>query len=113
MPPPGAPAWQERAVGWLLDHCPAEYRGYPEVRRRPLVLAWLAGYHVDGGLHAARQAYSQARAALGPQVGPEVVAETLAVLETEGARLLSLQREVRVVGAALAAGARRAGPGRI
>lgn len=110
VPPPGAEGWQERAVGWLLDHCPAEYRGYPGVRRRPVVLAWLAGYQVDAALQAARRAYSEARADLGPAVGPEVVADTLAVLEAEGARLLALQREVRVVAEALAAWLGRSGP---
>jgi hypothetical protein len=101
VPPPQVEGWQPKAVGWLLDQCPAEYRGYPVVRRHPEVLAWLAGHQVDAQLEAARRSYGQARRTFGPALGPEVVAETLAALESEGARLLALQRSVRLVADAL------------
>jgi hypothetical protein len=103
VPPPQAPGWSDKAVGWLLDHCPAEYRAYPVVRRQPVVLAWLAEVQVAAQLDGARQAYARARRDLGPSLGPEVVAQTLAALETEGARLLALQRAVRLVAEALGA----------
>ena len=40
--PPGSPDWERTAVEWLLDLCPADYRGYPVLRRHPLALAALA-----------------------------------------------------------------------
>lgn len=88
-------------MGWLLDHCPAEYRGYPVVRRQPRLLAWLAGHQVDAQLEAARRAYAQVRRDLGASLGPEVVAEALAALEQDGARLIALRRSVRLVADAL------------
>ena len=27
--PPGAPGWERSAAEWLLDLCPADWRGYP------------------------------------------------------------------------------------
>ncbi len=101
VPPPQADGWQTKAVGWLLDHCPAEYRSYPVVRRQPVVLAWLAEVQVEAQLEGARHAYARARRDLGPSLGPEVVAQTLAALEAEGARLLALRRAVRLVAEAL------------
>jgi hypothetical protein len=71
------------------------------VRRQPVVLAWLTEVQVEAQIQGARRAYSQARRDLGPSLGPEVVAQTLAALEAEGARLLSLQRSVRLVAEAL------------
>jgi hypothetical protein len=93
--------WQRTAVGWLLDHCPAEYRTYPVVRRQPAVLTWLTELQVEAQIAGARHAYARARRELGPSLGPEVVTQTLAALEEEGARLLALQRSVRLVAEAL------------
>ena len=44
--PPGAPGWEHTAVAWLLDICPPEYRSYPVLRRRDVVLARFAVLHV-------------------------------------------------------------------
>ena len=101
VPPPQADGWQDKAVGWLLDHGPAEYRGYPVVRRHPGLLVWLTGHQVDAQLEAARTAYARVRRDLEPVLGPEVVAQALVVLEEEGARLLALRRSVRLVAEAL------------
>ncbi|KGN42223.1 hypothetical protein N801_01400 [Knoellia aerolata DSM 18566] len=92
MPPPGAPGWQIPAVGWLLDHCPSEYRMYAVWRRHPLALAWVTTHHLDGQLGAMRTAYRGLRVDLADHVEPEGVAAALAALEAEGARLLAARR---------------------
>lgn len=104
VPPPGAEGWRERAVGWLLDNGTGDLRSHSVLRRHPQVLAWLVAQQVEAQLVAARTAYGRARRDLGPAAGPEVVAETLAALEAEGARLLGLQRAVGLVAEALESG---------
>jgi len=101
VPPPDADDWEPRAVAFLLDLAPAEYRVEPLYRRQPRVLAWRVLGLIDAQLDAARAAYSQARADLREDVSPEVVAETLQALEREGAALLARRREVDLVGRAL------------
>ena len=46
VPPPGVYGWEQRAVAWLLDLCPHEYRGYPVLQRHPLLVVRLAARHV-------------------------------------------------------------------
>ena len=99
--PPGAPGWERSAVGWLLDLCPPDYRGYPVVTRQPVVLAWLAGHHVESQLQATRRALATARADLAGVVPPPALAETLDVIESEEARILAAQRGIALVGQAL------------
>jgi hypothetical protein len=88
-------------VAWLLDAGPPELRGYPALRAHPAALARVVGHHVDATLDGARRAYAGARRELADVAGPEVVADVLAVLEREGARLVALQREVALVEEAL------------
>ena len=97
----GTPDWEQRATAWLLDQSPSEYRGYPLLRKHPVVLAWLAEQNVRAHLEAARRAYANARAELAAGLAPEVIAEVLTTLETDGARLLAAVREVSLVHAAL------------
>ena len=99
--PPGAPGWERSAVGWLLDLCPSDYRGYAVVTRQPVVLAWLAGHHLEGQLQATRRALATARAELSGSVPPPALRETLEVLEEELARLVAAQRAVGLVAQAL------------
>ena len=40
--PPGAPGWEASAAAWLLDLCPADWRGYPGLRKHLVVLARFA-----------------------------------------------------------------------
>lgn len=94
-------------VGWLLDLAPPEFRGHEVFRRHPAVLAWAVQHYTDASLAASRAAYASARADLAGSVSPEVVAETLRALEFEGVRLASAQRQVRLVGEALAGAAWR------
>ena len=99
--PPGAPGWERSAVGWLLDLCPPDYRGYAVVTRQPVVLAWLAGHHVEGQVQATRRALATARADLSGSVPPPALRETVEVLEEELARLVAAQRALGLVAQAL------------
>ncbi|MGZ4627202.1 MAG: hypothetical protein ACXV3S_13090, partial [Kineosporiaceae bacterium] len=92
---------ESTALNWLLDLCPPDYRGYSVLPRHPAVLAWLAGHHVEGQLHATRRALATARAELAGVVPPPAVAEALEVVESEEARLLAAQRGLLLVGQAL------------
>jgi hypothetical protein len=98
--PPGAPGWERSAVSWLLDLCPPDYRGHPVLVRRPAVLAWLAGHHVEGQVHAMRRAIATARAELSGLPAP-ALRETLDAVETELARTLAAQRGLALVAQAL------------
>ncbi len=102
VPPAGAPDWVERAVGWLLDHCPAEFRRYAGLRKNPLALAWLAQRHLTGEIAVLRQAYREVRVEVGPHVTPEALAEILLALEAEGLRLVADRRSAELLHEALA-----------
>lgn len=82
---------------WLLDQAPPEFRGYPVLRRHPLVLAWLTGQHVAAGRTATQRAVSTARADLTEGLPPGAVEDVVAVLDHELARFARLHREVRLV----------------
>jgi hypothetical protein len=101
MPAPDAPGWQEAVAGWLLDLCPADYRGYPVLRRYPVALARLAVHHVAGAGRAGDEALARARAELAEVLPPEALAEVLAALTQEQARLLAALRGARLVEQAL------------
>jgi hypothetical protein len=91
------PGWEESAVSWLLDRCPADYRGHEVLRRHPEVLVRFAAHHVDASLEGARAAYAGARRELRDRVDPEVLEAALRALEEEGARLARAAREVALV----------------
>jgi len=99
--PPGVPGWEESAVPWLLDQCPADYRAHEVLRRHPEVLARFAAHHVEAALEGARGAYAGARRELRDRVDPEVLEAALRALEAEGARLARASREVALVEEAL------------
>jgi hypothetical protein len=95
------PGFAGRATGWLLDLCPAEYRGYPLLQRHPLALAWLAGRHVAAAARAADVALASARGDLAGRLPPEGIGELIEILEREQARLRRTGREVGLVEQAL------------
>lgn len=101
MPPPEVEGWQVPAVSWLLDQCPADYRGYAAWRRHPVALAWVAARHIDAQLVGMRQAYREVRVEVGEHVSAEALAEILSDLESEGARLLAARRGAQLVFEAL------------
>lgn len=102
LPDPQDDEFPARATQWLLDACPADYRGSLVFRRHPQVLARVAAHHAEGNLAAARAAYSAARRELSGVVAPDVVEETLVALARHGAHLASVVREVGLVEEALA-----------
>ena len=97
VPPPGARGWREVAVGWLLDHCPADYRMYAAWRRHPVALAWLTVIHLDAQLEAMRGAWRGVRVDLGEALEPEAVTDVIDALEAEGARLVEVRRAAGLV----------------
>jgi hypothetical protein len=101
VPPPGAEGWEPRAVAFLLDLAPGDFRTEPLYARQPRLLAWRVQALVEAQLDSARAAYSRARAELREDATPEVVAEMLQALEREGAALLARRREVDLVARAL------------
>jgi hypothetical protein len=98
---PGAPDWERTAVSWLLDICPPEYRGYPALRRHPVVLARFAVLHVEAGQAAVDRGLSEARGVLRDVAGPGEVAAALEIWGCEAARLLGVRRAVGLVEEAL------------
>jgi hypothetical protein len=98
--PPDAPDWERSAVGWLLDLCPAEYRGYEIVRRNPDVLGRMAQWQVEGSLEATRRGLAAARVAF-ERLDPPTLAATVETLEREQARLQRIAREAGLVAEAL------------
>lgn len=86
---------------WLLDQCPPDYRAYDGWRKHPIALAWLSGRHIDGQIVAMREAWREARVAIGPHVPPEALGEILHQIEAEGIRLMATSRAVRLLHEAL------------
>lgn len=97
MPPAHTPGWEDRAVVWLLDQCPPDYRTHPGWRRHPIALAWLTVRHLDGQVVSLRDAWREVRVALGPHVPPEALAEVMAQMEAEGIRLHGSARSARLL----------------
>jgi hypothetical protein len=104
VPPPGAPDWERRAVAWLFDQCPNDFRGYDVLRRHPLVLARFAADHLRAALGAARSGLGTVRAELRDVVAPDVVDAAVAAYEIEEQRVLRAQRAVELVDTALRGG---------
>lgn len=99
--PPGSPDWEATAAAYLLDCCPSDYRGYPVLRRHPVVLARFAADFVDSQLRASREGLAQIRVALADQVDPAVVQEAADAVAEQAARLARVRREVGLVEEAL------------
>jgi hypothetical protein len=101
VPPPGVPGWERRAVGWLFDQCPPDFRGYELLRRQPVVLARMAAEQVASAAGACRHGLATVRSDLRGTVPPEVIDETIALYEREAGRLAAVERGLRLVEAAL------------
>lgn len=99
--PPHADDWERTAIAWLYDLVPPDYRAHEVLRRHPVVLARFAAQHVGAGVEAARAGLRTARRDLRELVGPEALDAVLAVYDREGRRLVTAQRQVALVDAAL------------
>ncbi|HSN44315.1 MAG TPA: hypothetical protein VLR88_09700 [Propionibacteriaceae bacterium] len=95
--PPGAPDWELTATAYLLDCCPADYRGYPVLSRHPVVLARFAAEFVESQIRASRESLTRARADLSDYVGGDVLDSAVDVMQAEGARLVRVRRAVMLI----------------
>jgi hypothetical protein len=95
------PGWERKAIAFLFDQCPPDFRGYELLRRQPVVLARLAGAQVAAALDACRHGLATARSELRDVVTPEVIDETIALYEHEGQRLSRVGQAVDLVETAL------------
>ena len=101
VPAPDAPDWQRKAVAWLLDLCPPDYRSYAVLTQHPLVLARFAADHVAAGITAARIGLAGVRSDLADVVPPEALEAAVDTYEREGRRLEQTARSVALLDAAL------------
>jgi hypothetical protein len=99
--PPDAPDWESTACSWLLDQCPPDYRGYPGLRRHPVVLARFAVLHIEANQAACRRGLSEARSGLREVAAPDVVEAAITTWQAEDARLIAVRREAGLVEEAL------------
>lgn len=99
--PPGAPDWEATAVAWLLDQCPPDFRGYPALRRHPVLLARFAVVHLEACQAGVRQGLSHARGELRDVVEPAAVEAAVETWQREEARLLGVRRAAGLVEEAL------------
>jgi hypothetical protein len=87
VPDPSLPEWEARAVVWLFDQCPPDYRGYDVFRRYPIVLAHVAKGCLAAAVDAADSGLGAARHDLRDIVSPQTVEEAVAAYEHERHRL--------------------------
>jgi hypothetical protein len=98
---PGTPHWETSAVAYLLDQCPADFRGYRVLRNHPLVLVQFAEHFVEGQCGAVANGLAAVRTGLRGQVRPDVVEAAAEVWLEQGAALMRTRRSVGLVGEAL------------
>ncbi len=67
----------------------------------PLALARIVAHALSGALDGMRRAYATVRGELGDDLTPEALEVVQAALQSEGARLLQVQRELGLVEQAL------------
>jgi hypothetical protein len=100
LTPAGSTGWQVKAISWLLDRCPSEFRTYEVFRTQPVALGYVAQFHLEHQVEAIRDAYRSARTS--SNLKPEPLDELIAALEHEGARLaLELEQASTVITALL------------
>src|ERR1700679_203121 len=95
--PPGSEDFESTAVGWLLDVVPPDYRLHGVLRRYPVALAIMAGYHSRACVEGAREGYRTARTELAGALPPHAIDTVLAAYRKEGARLAATARAVGLV----------------
>jgi hypothetical protein len=93
---PAHPEFPEQVESWLFDRSPPEWRT-SVLRGNPRALAWALSHHVAGAQEGARRAYRESRI----RFEDPALSEVQRALESYGAELLSLAREVAQVQRAL------------
>lgn len=99
--PPGAPDWEATAVAWLLDRCPSDFRGYPVLRRHPVVLAGFAAQFVESQYRASQAGLAGVRSSLDDFVPPHVIDSAAEAWQEQTAQLVRVRRGVALVEEAL------------
>lgn len=99
--PPGAPDWESTATTFLLDCCPADFRGYPVLRRHPVVLAGFAAQFVESQYRASQAGVAEVRVSLGGHVPPQVIESAVDAWQEQAAQLIRVRRAVALVEEAL------------
>ncbi len=97
VPPAGVSGWEQAAVSWLLDQCPADYRAYAAWRRHPVALAWVTVRHLQADLAAMRGAWRDVRPELGPVLPAGTLGDVLGSLTQEGLRLRAALRSAELL----------------
>ena len=100
--PPGAEGWEESAVAFLFDCCPADFRAYPVLRRHPVVLARFATHFVAGQCRSAQEGLAGIRTGLQGRVPAEAVEAAAQAWLEQAARLTRTKRAVSLLEDALA-----------
>jgi hypothetical protein len=95
--PPGAPDWEQTAVAFLLDCCPADFRAYRVLRNHPIVLARFAAEFVAGQCETAKRGLAGIRTSLADLVSQEVVESAAQAWLEQDARLARTRRAVGLV----------------
>lgn len=101
VPAPGADGFQRRAVGWLYDHCPPDFRSHEVLRRHPALLARLAREQLAAAVEACRGGYRTVRADLGGELDRDTLDALVAAYEQEGRRLVAAVRAAGLLERAL------------
>jgi hypothetical protein len=99
--PPGAPDWEQTAVAFLLDCCPADFRAYRVLRNHPVVLARFAAEFVAGQCETAKRGLAGIRTSLADLVSEQVVESAAQAWLEQDARLARIRRAVGLVEDAL------------
>src|SRR3954454_18370266 len=99
--PPGTWEWERTVSGFLFDCCPADFRGYPVLRRHPVVLARFASTFVASQCEASERGLAGLRTSLADHVSPEVVSQAVEAWSAQAARLVRTRRALGLVEEAL------------
>ena len=96
---PDVPDWERKAVDWLLDRCPSEFRSYSILRSQPSALALVALDQIRSDIEGIRASYRTARSSLSLEAAH--LTEVMSALDKEGVRLVRLLRSAEIVCARL------------
>lgn len=101
---PTHPQFADRAVAWLLDCCPGDYRGFGVLRQHPLALARLAVRSVAARGRGVDDTIARVRAELADAVPPAALEDVLAMLAAERVYCQRTLAQLRLVEHALRGG---------
>lgn len=101
MPAPSSDEWLSRASLWLFDQIPGEYREFAIARRHPILLSRLALLQVKAEVSALKILLARIRVDFREMLTPAATASAIEMLEKRLASLVTLERQVTLVGEAI------------